>query len=48
MGCNCKKKNTVQQPKVVIKPAQPKAKTPDKSRTNVALRNRRIIRRVAR
>lgn len=48
MGCNCKKKNTVQQPKVVIKPTQPKTKTPDQSRANVALKNRRIIRRVSR
>lgn len=48
MGCNCKKKGTVQQPKVIVKPAQPKAKTPAESKANVASRNRRIIRRVSR
>lgn len=49
MGCNCRRNTTVKQPKVVVKPAQPhENKTVEQSRTNVASRNRRIIRRVAR
>lgn len=49
MGCNCKKKSTVQQPKIVVKATKPKdGKSVEQSRANVAMRNRRIIRRVAR
>ena len=49
MGCNCRKNSTVKQPKVVVKPAQTREnKTVNQSRTNVASRNRKIIRRVAR